>query len=180
VLKVSVFCAAMALSLSACGGGSSDSNNSSSSPPAPAAATSIAQAIAQGEANGQLPSLNRDSSVAGPTTNGVRDDIAAYINSLPDTPVQKKALMQDAAAIQLALTVDTTTQSALLDAGTQMMKATHCLFKQYDVDTAPAKAQDLQKFTVNTRTRFDAYEKFNTAMSGSTVKSVISEDDCAQ
>ncbi|MBK3780230.1 hypothetical protein G3A43_08165 [Paraburkholderia aspalathi] len=179
MLKISVFCAVMALSLSACGGGSSDPNGPSKTQ-TPAAPTSISQAIAQAETSGQIPTLNRDDTVTGPTTNGVRNDIVAYINSLPDTPVQKKALLQDAAAIQSSLTVDTTNQAALLDVGQKIMKSSHCMFQQYGTTVASQKSGDLEKFTVNTKTRFDAYDKFNTAMSGTTLKSVISGGDCEQ
>ncbi|MEX3983860.1 hypothetical protein AB4Y45_33285 [Paraburkholderia sp. EG287A] len=178
MLKVSTFCVAMALSLSACGGSSSSDPNKTQTPAS--APTSISQAIAQAESTGQIPTLNRDDTVAGPTTNGVRNDIAAYINSLPDTAVQKKALLQDAAALQLALTVDTTNQAAMLDVGQKIMKSSHCMFQQYGTTDAPKKSGDLEKFTVNTKARFDAYEKFNNAMSGTTLKSVITGADCEQ
>lgn len=180
MLKISVFCAVMALSVSACGGGSSDPNSPSKTQAPAAAPTSISQAIAQAETSGQIPALNRDDTVTGPTTNGVRNDIVAYINSLPDTPVQKEALLQDAAAIQSSLTVDTTNQAALLGVGQMIMKSSHCMFQQYGTTVASQKGGDLEKFTVNTKTRFDAYDKFNTAMSGTTLKSVISGDDCEQ
>ncbi|MGF6440562.1 hypothetical protein [Paraburkholderia youngii] len=179
---LSIFCAAVVLSLLGCGGSnSSDSPKTQTPASTPAAApTTISQAIAQAESSGKIPTLNRDDTVAGPTTNGVRTDIAGYINSLPDTAVQKKAMLQEAATIQLALTVDTTSQTALLDVDTKMTKAINCLYTQYGEQLAQSKAQDLEKVTVNTATRFAAYEKFNNAMSGKTSKLVMTENDCKQ
>ena len=124
--------------------------------------------------------MNRDHSVVGPTTGGVRNDIVAYIDSLPDTMEQKRALMQDAAAIQAAVSVDTTNQQAVLAVGLALMRASHCMFNQYDLSAATRKSDDIEGFTVNTPARFDAYERFNTAMSGRTLRSVMSASDCVQ
>ena len=59
---------------------------------APAAPSSVREALLKMDADGTAPKLNRDADVAGPDVdgNGVRDDLDAYINSLPDTEPQKR------------------------------------------------------------------------------------------
>jgi len=121
---------------------------------------------------GVIPTLNRDATVSGidANVNGVRDDIDQYINSLPDTTPQKTALTQSAAALGIALTVNTTDPIALNAAATKVMNSTICLYSVYSTDLASQKGRDIEKFMVNTRTRLAAYEVFNTAMSGKTGK----------
>ena len=69
----------------ACGG--PNVPDSTTTPPG-----SFKEAFSQLEARGELPVLDRTDTIAGidANQNGVRDDIEAFINSLPDTPVQKK------------------------------------------------------------------------------------------
>lgn len=111
-----------ALLLSACGSGttSSDSSNSataansnasSSAPPV----SSVFEAVRKGEADGSLPVLNRDATVAGPDAdgNGVRDDIDAYIDRLTDTPAQKAGSRQLSAGILASLVADVHDNNAL-------------------------------------------------------------------
>lgn len=72
--------------LYACGGGDGDTGQDSGITP-PAAPSSVREALLKMDADGTAPKLNRDADVAGPDVdgNGVRDDLDAYINSLPDT-----------------------------------------------------------------------------------------------
>ena len=105
----------VALLVSGCSGGNDDSSSnptpqspaSGSAPttPASSAGISVAAALAQLEASGVIPVLNRDDTVAGPDAdkNGVRDDIDGYIRALPDAQAQKNALSQSARAIQSSL-----------------------------------------------------------------------------
>jgi hypothetical protein len=115
---------------------------------------------------------------AAPTSNRVRDDIVAYINALPDSPMQKQALLQEAAALELTLSVDTANQPSLLEAGEKMMKSSHCLFQRYGTLAAAQRSRELERRTTNTEARANAYERFNTAMSGTTLKSVFLDRDC--
>jgi len=154
------------LSLTACGGGAGGGGSN----PAASVITSVADAIKAAESIGATPTLNREDTVAGPDKdgNGVRDDIDAYIDSLPDTSAQKAALRQKAVALAKALTVDNSNLAAALAVAQEMAASTVCTHSRYDDTTAYNKAMELEKFTVNTRKRFDAYQKFNQALSGST------------
>lgn len=159
----------VALVLTACGGGGGESPAAASASAA-ASTSSIASAIAMAETSGALPVLNRDTSVAGTDTNGVRGDVKAYIDALPDTPTQKLALIQHASALQNAMLTDTTSQSAVNTASARLMNAVVCLHASYPAGTSSQKGKDIQKITVNTVTRLAAYEKFNSALSGTTIK----------
>ena len=140
-----------------------DNGGATTPPPA-----SVADAIKAADQSGALPALNRDTTVAGPDTNnnGVRDDIDAYINTLPDSPAQKAALRQASSAITNAMLADTTNQSALIEAGKKIMNASACAHKQYDTANASKKNSEMEKLTVNTKARFQAYEKYSVAISG--------------
>lgn len=151
--------------LTACGGGSGESFTTTV--PAP---TAMAEAIRASEVAGITPSLNRDATVLGPDAdgNGVRDDIDAYIASLPDTTPQKSALKQVSAVLSKAMTVDLTNQTALLGVSRQMGAASACAHSKYDSATASKKSLEMEKLTVNTKARFDAYAKFSKVLSGTT------------
>ncbi len=157
--------AALMLALSGCGGGSG------SSPSAPSTPTSLANAILQAESTGAVPALNHDSTVLGPDVNGngIRDDIDLYIAAQPDTPAQKAALSQMAAALQASMAVDTTDNAARLVVSTKMINATSCLFTVYGAPVGGQKSDDIEKITVDTMIRLHAYEEFNQAMSGSVI-----------
>ena len=155
--------AALILALSGCGGGSG------SSPATPSTPTSLANAILQAEATGAVPKLNHDNTVLGPDVNGngIRDDIDLYIAAQPDTPAQKAALSQMAVALQASMAIDTTDTSARLAVSTKIGKGIDCLFTVYGDRVGGQKSDDIEKITVDTMTRLHAYEKYNTAMSGS-------------
>lgn len=163
--------ALIATLLAGCGGGGVGSFGPFGGGSA-ASAVSISNAIGQAESSGAIPILNRDATVTGvdANANGVRDDIDQYINSLPDTVPQKAALTQSATALGIALTVNTADPIALNAAATKVMNSTICLYSVYGTVQASQKGGDIEKFTVNTRTRLAAYEAFNTALSGSTAK----------
>lgn len=156
----------LCLGLTACGGGS----GGTSTPTAAPVPKTMAEAITASEAAGNTPTLNRDATVSGPDTdgNGVRDDIDAYIATLPDTAAQKSALKQKSSVLSKAMTVDLTNQTALLDVSRQMGAAAACNHSKYDPATAIKKGAEMEKLTVNTKQRFDAYAKFSKALSGTT------------
>jgi hypothetical protein len=157
-----------ALSLTGCGG---EGGGNASMPPATGAA-----ALATLDQNGSLPILNRDNTVTGPdiNANGVRDDIDAYIASLPDSVPQKAALAQVSSALTTAMTVDVTNQNALNIAMSEITNSVTCINSRYNTATNITMGTDkrhlIRKLTINTKTRFLAYEKFNAAMSGKTFK----------
>ena len=88
-------------SMVACGG--PNVPDSTTTPPG-----NFKEAFAQLEARGELPVLDRTDTIAGidANQNGVRDDIEAFINSLPDTPVQKKRLYNLQRALNNSMLVD--------------------------------------------------------------------------
>lgn len=159
------------LSLTGCGGGGGSANTPTNSPPATGAA-----ALATLDQNGSLPILNRDNTVTGldVNANGVRDDIDAYIASLPDSAPQKAALTQVSSALTTAMTVDVTNQNALNIAMSKITNSVTCINSRYNTATNITMGTDkrhlIRKLTINTKIRFLAYEKFNTAMSGKTFK----------
>ncbi|QHI97312.1 hypothetical protein GT347_04550 [Xylophilus rhododendri] len=182
--------ACVVLSLSACGGGNSVVANDIAAPvggapageaatagtpaapggpgPAPAAIMTLGDAIRAAEAAGQLPRLNRERTVAGPDAdaNGVRDDIDAYVAALPSPAEQRGALLQLSRALQVAMLADTGQQSGLIAATRGIAKAVACIHQVYPTGESSRSVRTVEKFTVNTRTRFDAYERFNVAISG--------------
>jgi len=131
---------------------------------------SVVEALNQLEANKQIPTLDRSTSLLGPDVdgNGVRDDIDQYIEGLPDTALQKGSLRQISKAIAHAMEAAVNgTSSDLKGASTAIGSAVHCIWDRYDTDTASNKVKTIEQLTVNTRTRFDAYERYNSGRSGS-------------
>lgn len=143
--------------------------------------TTVGQAILAAEANGTILKLNHDDTIEGPDTdgNGIRDDIDAYIATLPYTEVQKKAVKQHAKALSASLTVDMTDKTALLKVADDMSRASWCTFTKLGEDIAPNIKADNEKMIVNTKNRFLQYEKFNSALSGGVFASPVG-DGCDQ
>lgn len=155
----------MAIFLTACSsGGGASSAAANTTTPQP----SVTDAVAAAQASGAIPLLDRSTSLLGTDAdgNGVRDDIDAYINSLPDTPVQKKALTQYAAGLNAELATDITQPLAVKAMETRSMDATSCIFSVYGAEAAIKRSQDLEKYSINTILRFNAYMKSNQASSG--------------
>lgn len=161
-LRLSLLSLTTVLLLSAC---RADENSDANST---ALITTVGQAILAAEANGTIPKLNHDDTLLGPDTdgNGIRDDIDAYIATLPYTEVQKKAVKQHAKALSASLTVNTTDKVALLKVADDMSRASWCTFTKLGGDIAPKIKADNEKMIVNTKIRFLEYEKFNSALSG--------------
>jgi hypothetical protein len=126
----------------------------------------VGQAILKAESNRTIPKLNHDDTIAGPDTdnNGIRDDIDAYIATLPYTDVQKKAIEQEARAISASLIVNVSDKNALMNVVNAMSRASSCEFSRFDITTAGNTG--MEKMIVNTKPRFIQYEKFNSALSG--------------
>lgn len=175
-MNKSIFLAMMFLTACGSGGGTSSAATNTATPQ-----PSITNAVAAAQASGAIPALDRTASLLGTDAdgNGVRDDIDAYINSLPDSPVQKKALKQDAAALNAALAVDLTNQAAVDAVDTQIMNASSCRYSVYSTEVARKYGRDLEKYYINTKSRFDAYMKFNQASSGKVLSFSSAGSNCA-
>lgn len=152
------------LLLTACGGGSKSASQ-------PASPQTLKETIQSLEASGKIPKLDRSNDLLGPdaNSNGVRDDIDAWIEALPITDAQKKAARQEAAQHQAILTVDLKDKAALQASGDRGMASTKCIG-----DVFIPKYQDgynlstkLEAITFNTKERSMRYMDYNQARSGS-------------
>ena len=151
-------------------------------PAAPVAATtSLKLQIQALERSGALPALDRSASITGPdvNNNGVRDDIEAYIASLPLSAVQKRAALQAAKALQNTLLVDVQDKTALQKVGDGLMASTNCLG---DVMASDSQGQSelsgkIESMTANTKARAQRYIQYNSARSGSVTR-LPSGDTC--
>lgn len=135
---------------------------------------SFKEAFAKLEASGQLPVLDRSDSIAGPdaNANGVRDDIERHIDSKPDTQAQKNSLKSLSRAFSRAMMVDTKDRNALREVANSINLSVICIHQTYPSDKASPAGREIEKLTVNTRGRYDAYMKFNSAMNGTVMKGV--------
>lgn len=154
----------LCFSLTACGGGTGTETQAAH----PTLPLNVEQALRATEAAGQAPRLNRRDTVDGPDidANGVRDDLDIYIDQLPDSPEQLAALRQEAKSITKMLSVNPENLPAVLDAAHQSAAATACLYTRYKPALAHQRSVEMEKFSVNTKIRFDAYMRFSKALSG--------------
>lgn len=166
------------LTLSACGGGSSGSNPPSPGPSATASQPlSDAQKIAALEDSGNLPKLDRETSIRGidANANGVRDDIEAVIARKYPQQDQRAAAMQDAAALQSALLTNPADKAAVKAASLKSSRALKCLFLKFNVANDPNNASpaivanETLAMTTNTKGRLQAYLVFDKALDGSVI-----------
>lgn len=151
-------------------------------PAAPVAATtSLKLQIQALERSGALPALDRSASITGPdvNNNGVRDDIEAYIASLPLSAVQKRAALQAAKALQNTLIVDVQDKTALQKVGDGLMASTKCLGDVFapDIQNKSELSGKIESMTANTKARAQRYIQYNSARSGS-VTSMPDGDTC--
>jgi hypothetical protein len=161
-----------AAALSACGGGDGSGNASTSQQPK---AKTVQEALIKMEATGQTPALDRSDSVTGPdaNANGVRDDIEAYVNSLPDTAEQKQVLLRQSKALTAAMAAMATVppdETALRQATNLINIGVACIYEKYPELQADKKVSEMRKLTVNTRARYNAYMAFSAAVSGIVLK----------
>lgn len=143
-------------------------------PPAPGAPGAVAptlrEQIAALERSGAYPALDRSADIAGPdaNSNGVRDDIDAWISSQPLGEGQKKALGQKARALQKTLLADLNDKAALQKAGEGLAASSRCGLLQFPEYSDFSKlAGKVEAMTANTRQRAERYMKYNAARSGS-------------
>ncbi len=166
------------LLLAAC----SDDSTSSTPSPTPAPTQSVAQQITALETSGRLPALDRSPSISGPdtNTNGIRDDVEAYLNAQPYSVPQRNAALQIAKAMQTVLLVPSGDQASSDAAALASMRAVHCLFDRFSASTSPTAGETLnliEKLTANTKARSQAYLAYNDSRDG-TVSTWPREDTC--
>ena len=141
-------------------------------PPAPEPTPQ--QRIAQLEASGQLPQLERLPLLGGidADDDGVRDDIALHIERTYSDPVQRRTAMQMARALQATLLVDKRDHLAfreVSDAGDRAIACVRRVAFAGDANRLEGSRllRELESMTTNTRERLEAYLAYNKAMSGS-------------
>lgn len=108
-------------------------------------------------------------------SNGIRDDIDVYISGLPDSDLQKKALEQVALAFSAVLTANLTNITTLRITSEKLSNGSSCIFSRYPSSMANKRAREMEKFYFNTKQRFDVYDAYNQALSGSTSSSPVGD-----
>ncbi len=138
--------------------------------PPPSAALQLREEIARLEQQGVLPTLDRGTDIRGPdaNSNGVRDDIDAYIAALPITDPQKKAAMQTARVQQRSLLMDLDDKAAVKALGDASMAATACIGDAFEPDRRQSYevARRIEAITANTPERARRYIQYMAALSG--------------
>lgn len=176
------------IALTACGGGSKGSDggaarSESGAPPSSAGQSDLESHIANLEASGKLPILDRSDDLLGPDLdgNGVRDDIDRYISGLALNEKQKRAAVQVARVYQHALTIDPK-DNASLDAHHHLgERSDNCLMTVFDWQgTEYIKlAHRLRSLTFNTRKRTMHYLAVDRAYSGESYRlEEFDQDTC--
>jgi hypothetical protein len=113
-----------------------------------------------------LATLDRSTDVPGPDKdgNGVRDDIDQVIAGFGLTASQTKALMQFAAALQVAIFSSPDRTSAYSNA-VELHRGQECVFSQLSGDSTKYTKQ-IKAFTLNTQPRVMAFASFSHNASG--------------
>jgi hypothetical protein len=170
VIGKSLIATSIACALAACGGGGS--GTPAAATPTPSKSASVPEALTTMETGGTTPALDRSATVAGPDTNnnGVRDDIDRFIDAKTDTTAQKQSLRMASKAMGVAMVSDVASPTALRTATDSLNMAVACIWKNYPAETADKMVSEMRKVTVNTRVRYDAYMKYNSAVAGTVIK----------
>ena len=138
--------------------------------------------IANLEASGKLPVLDRSDDLLGPDedNNGVRDDIDAYIDRVYTQPEQHAAVMQIARVMQKKMTVDITDNIAIKKQHVEYGRAINCAAEQFKLTEgtySSAVPRELRAMTTNTKKRLLASLAVSKASDGM-VLSLASGDTC--
>jgi len=172
-MKNKIFLTTIASIIAGCGAGSS----SGSEPVTPA------QRIEALERSGSIPKLDRSNTLLGPdvNSNGVRDDIDAYLAANYTSSEQLSAATQAAKAMQNTLKVDPTDLPAVRLVERQNSRAINCLYSTFEggnISKEPARVgTEIESMTSNTKQRLLAYLKYNKALDG-THSSMPDGDTC--
>jgi hypothetical protein len=160
--------------LAGCGGGSGGSSSSEGTTTEGTTTNETTTDIPVEEP----PTQERDLNTTGTdnNTDGVRDDIEAYIIKNYPNEQQKNALLQFAKVIQASLSVDTTNVTAVQAIDERDSRALHCIFYTFtDAKSASTAWRKIRALSTNTKTRLIAYLKFNSAIDGTT--SILPEEN---
>ncbi|WP_141733932.1 hypothetical protein [Oligoflexus tunisiensis] len=130
--------------------------------------------LANLEASGKIPKLERSETIAGPDNdnNGVRDDIDAIIIKKYETGPQRQAVLQLAKAMQKTLLTDPSDSLAVQTAANTVSRAIGCVFEQFLTSTAETPelvASQIRSYTANTKQRLQAFLQYDKAMNGKVI-----------
>jgi hypothetical protein len=153
VLKTAMI-VSMALAFAACNGASDDAK------------------LQELEDSGAIPKLDRSDSIAGIDANsdGIRDDVEAYIASNYAGDAQRAAARQFAKVMQDAMLVDKTNLSAVKAIAVRSSRAVNCIYAHFD-GTAGSKQPsqvvgEIRAVSTNTKPRLLAYLAYSKALDG--------------
>ncbi len=168
------FALALALALAGCGGGGGTGS---------APALTPQEHVAQLEASGALPKLERTDTIAGidANANGVRDDIEQHIEKKYTVVAERAAAMQTARVYQATLLVDKNDAAAVEEVSKASWRAVGCeqvaFLGPERLKQAWEMAQEIKAMTTNTKERLKAYLAYNKERSGS-VSTMLEGDTC--
>ena len=151
----------------------------------------VMDCVAAGTPNGSVasayydavPRIDRSDTLLGTDadSNGVRDDIDAYLSATYTSSGQLSAATQMAKAMRNTLKVDPTDRLAVKLVDRQNSRAIHCLYSKFEggtVSKEPSRVvSEIESMTSNTKKRLLAYLKYNRALDG-TSSSLPDEDTC--
>ena len=148
-----------------------DGSPDTSTPPEKTAAEKIADL----EASGALPVLDRSDSIQGPDAdaNGVRDDVDAFIAKTYPTESQRAAAHQFAANVQEQMLVSKDDKGALRAVDRRLVNAGQCIhvrFTDEDGNFNPFFVREkITAISTNTKARLLAYLAYSKAMDGAAI-----------
>ena len=131
-------------------------------------------AITRLEEEGKLPVLDRSDDLAGPDEddNGIRDDIDVWIAMQGYSSKERAAVEQLARASQEAVAFSGTSAEAKVVAE-KINRGESCVSDQFDnFEEYLQVSERLEQFSANTRSRIDAYLRYNALLDGTTSPSI--------
>lgn len=168
-----------AAALAACGGGGSGSS-ADTQEPADTSVAGLNAAYTSMVSSGQYPTLDRTTSLIGmdANTNGVRDDIDAWLSKQDVAAAAVNPLLASAQAYQAALTVDVTDQVKTREIATRTTNAMLCLRLKLGTKAADALLATVKAYTFNTSERTTAYLLFDESLSGKSFHLPTRQEAC--
>lgn len=120
--------------------------------------------------NASANSMQNEIRGADSNSNGIRDDIDAYIAKQPYSAAQLAAVIRHARWIQSAVILSSGNREDARVIAVQDGKAIDCIYEQFQSPEAPDSAAavvgTIESLTVNTPARKKSYQKFNELVSG--------------
>ena len=133
----------------------------------------VEQAIQNMERFGKIPEMDDSDELTGgdADSNGLRDDVQAYIDSLDVTDEQRASLVVIASNIQAVMAVDLNNEQAVNSLGEETAVSVVCIAYHFD---DPAEGQmylsRIEALYANTQERSDKYEQYNEARHGAVTR----------